>query len=113
MPDPNARSGGPVTCLPDLPGPDGIVLSEHDLSGIPAPFSSSVFVLPPGTSTDVDLHDVVETWFVGSGEGRLEHEGKAHLVVTGDSFHFASREPHRVHNTGSTPLTVFSVWWSA
>ncbi|MEW2485787.1 cupin domain-containing protein [Streptomyces sp. NPDC048411] len=106
-------TGGPVALLAEFPGPDGIVLREHDLGAIPAPFSSSVFVVPPGAVTDIDVHDVVETWFVGSGEGTVEYAGQQHPVRTGDSFHFATRRPHRVRSTGSTPLTVFSVWWSA
>ncbi|WP_328941446.1 cupin domain-containing protein [Streptomyces sp. NBC_00250] len=113
MPDTRAHEGGPVACLAEIAGPDGIVLREHDTSGIPAPFSSSVFVLPPGTTTDVDVHQVVETWFVGAGEGHVEYAGASHPVRTGDSFHFATCRPHRVRNTGNGPLTVFSVWWSA
>ncbi|MFB7447672.1 cupin domain-containing protein [Streptomyces sp. NPDC056194] len=113
MPDTPLHEGGPVSCLAEIPGRDGIVLREHDMTGIPAPFSSSVFVLPPGSTTDVDVHDVVETWFIGVGEGRVEYAGGSHPVRTGDSFHFATRRAHRVSNTGTTPLTVFSVWWSA
>ncbi|MFC9701635.1 cupin domain-containing protein [Streptomyces sp. NPDC056943] len=113
MHDVRAREGGPVASLAEISGPGGIVLREHDPAGVPAPFSSSVFVLPPGTVTDVDIHDVLETWFIGAGEGRVEYAGETYPVRTGDSFHFATRRPHRVHNTGTTPLTVFSVWWSA
>ncbi|MEK2494401.1 cupin domain-containing protein [Kitasatospora purpeofusca] len=113
MSDAPAHPGGPVGCLTPVPGPDGIVLREHDLTGIPAPFSSSVFVLPPGAVTDPDVHDVLETWFVAAGEGDVEYAGATHPVATGDCFHFAGRRPHRVRNTGTTALTVFSVWWSA
>lgn len=108
-----ALAGGLVPLLVEVPGPDGIVLREHDLTGIPAPFSSSVFTVPPGAVTDVDCHDVVETWFIGSGEGTIEYEGERHPVRTGDTFHLATRRPHRVRATGDRTLTVFSVWWSA
>ncbi|MFE5943001.1 cupin domain-containing protein [Streptomyces sp. NPDC056480] len=113
MHDAPLSGGGPLTCLPEIPGPDGITLREHDLTGVPAPFSSSVFVVPPGAATDVDVHGVVETWFIGAGEGHVEYAGDAYPVRTGDSFHFATRERHRVRNSGTGALTVFSVWWSA
>lgn len=108
---PAPAAGGLVGWLEQIHGPDGIVVSKHDLSDIPAPFSSSMVIVPPGAATDVDVHDVVETWFVGSGEGAVEYAGEEHLVHAGDAFHFATRRPHRVRSIGSAPLLVFSVWW--
>lgn len=106
-------AGGPVPRSTEQILAGGMLLGEHDLTGIAAPYSSAVFVLPPGAWSDPDVHDALETWFIGAGQGLLEYDGQSFTVRAGDAFHLAARRPHRLRNTGSGDLTAFSVWWSA
>ena len=77
-----------------------------------APFKGSRFVVPVGAATDLDQHDVRECWFIASGTGALEYDGRVVRVAARDVVHMDSQRPHRVVNDGTEPLSVFSVWWA-
>lgn len=76
-----------------------------------APFELAVFSIEPATSTPLDSHAVRECWLVAAGQGLVHYDGGCYRVGSGSALLFESHRPHRVENTGPTPLTIFSVWW--
>lgn len=77
-----------------------------------APFKSSRFVVYPGQTSPVDLHDVKECWFIAAGKGIVTYDGAAEVPVkTGDVLFYDSRKSHSISNTGEQELLIFSVWW--
>ncbi|GAA3808384.1 hypothetical protein GCM10022226_30620 [Sphaerisporangium flaviroseum] len=75
------------------------------------PFNASRFEVPPGRTTELDVHDVAELWMVRSGHGTVVSGGTTLDVAPGEMVYFAGRVPHQVTNTGTDRLRVFSVWW--
>lgn len=75
------------------------------------PFTAARFEVPPGATTELDVHDVVELWMVRSGTGTVVSGEETFDVAPGAMVYFASRVPHRITNTGSDQLRLFSVWW--
>ena len=98
------------------PYESGMVIEEVD-AAVPAvagwPFEASRFEVPPGATSERDEHDVAELWMVRSGRGTVDSDGTTLSVGPGDMVYFASRVPHRVTNTGTDKLRLFSVWWQA
>jgi len=77
----------------------------------PAPFEVARWSVAPGKANDLDTHVSREVWLVISGEGRLKWRDQSATIRAGDAVAFDTRVPHQVHNTGSEPLRVFSVYW--
>jgi mannose-6-phosphate isomerase-like protein (cupin superfamily) len=75
------------------------------------PFTAARFEVPPGATTELDVHDVVELWMVRSGTGAVVSGDTTMDVAPGAMVYFASRVPHRITNTGTDHLQLFSVWW--
>jgi mannose-6-phosphate isomerase-like protein (cupin superfamily) len=76
------------------------------------PFRYSKFTVAPGKTSRPDQHEVLETWVILSGEGRLFYDGRTLLVKVGDVVRFESQHVHRITNDGGADLTVFSFWWT-
>ncbi len=75
------------------------------------PFKAARFEVPPGSTSELDVHEVAELWMVSAGTGTV-HSGDTTLDVgPGAMVYFAGRVPHQVTNTGTDQLRVFSVWW--
>jgi mannose-6-phosphate isomerase-like protein (cupin superfamily) len=77
----------------------------------PAPFEVARWSVAPGKANDLDTHVSREVWLVISGEGRLKWRDQSTTIRAGDAVAFDTKVPHQVHNTGSEPLRVFSVYW--
>jgi mannose-6-phosphate isomerase-like protein (cupin superfamily) len=77
----------------------------------PAPFEVARWSVAPGKANDLDTHLSREVWLVISGEGRLKWRDQSVTIRAGDAVAFDTKVPHQVHNTGSEPLRVFSVYW--
>jgi mannose-6-phosphate isomerase-like protein (cupin superfamily) len=94
-------------------GAEGMVVEELSTNEQPsfAPFKASRWVVPVTGASDVDQHVVKEIWFIASGIGVLEYDGRTVHVAARDVLHMESQKPHRVVNVGAEPLVVFSVWW--
>lgn len=93
----------------------GMVMEEVAAAATPGapdwPFTAARFEVPPGATSELDVHDVAELWMVRSGAGTVVSGDTTVRVGAGEMVHFASRVPHQVTNTGTEPLRVFSVWW--
>lgn len=92
----------------------GMVIEEVDpaATGAPAwPFEASRFEVPPGATTERDVHDVSELWLVRTGTGTVTSDGSTVDVGPGDMVFFAGRVPHQITNPGPERLRLFSVWW--
>jgi mannose-6-phosphate isomerase-like protein (cupin superfamily) len=77
-----------------------------------APFRASIFTVPAGASSPRDQHEVRECWVVLAGTGVLTTDAGTQRLDPNTMTYFASNQPHEVRNDGSTPLRIFSVWWS-
>ena len=75
------------------------------------PFKASRFEVPPGRTSELDVHDVAELWMVRSGSGTVISGGTTLEVSPGEMVYFAGQVPHQITNTGTAPLRLFSVWW--
>jgi mannose-6-phosphate isomerase-like protein (cupin superfamily) len=90
----------------------GMVMEEVAARGAEQwPFTAARFEVPPGVTTELDVHDVVELWMVRSGTGTVVSGDTTMDVAPGAMVYFASRVPHRITNTGTDQLRLFSVWW--
>jgi mannose-6-phosphate isomerase-like protein (cupin superfamily) len=94
---------------------DGMTLSLVDMTrlrGGPAPVRMSRFELAPGAQSPLDTHEDREMWMFAQGSGRLGYRGEPPVEVrAGDVVEFEAGSSHTLHNTGSEPLVVFSIWW--
>jgi mannose-6-phosphate isomerase-like protein (cupin superfamily) len=75
------------------------------------PVSSARFVVDPGASTEVDIHDVVEVWTVTAGRGTVLTGGTSRELTVNESIFFPTRVDHQLVNSSDAPVEVFSVWW--
>ncbi|MEG9883944.1 MAG: cupin domain-containing protein [Hyphomicrobiales bacterium] len=91
---------------------DGIRFSEFDLAGAKAPFEASCFIVAPGVTTDPDRHAVREIWFIASGAAEVYVDEQSYQVKAGTALLFQPQQVHRLDNSGTEPVRVFSVWWS-
>lgn len=98
-----------VECAEPERYPSGMVVEEAASGGWP--FTAARFEVPPGATSELDVHDVAELWMVREGTGTITSGATTMEVSPGSMVHFASRVPHQVTNTGSGALRVFSVWW--
>ncbi len=93
----------------------GMVVEEvaRDATSGPAqwPFKAARFEVPPGSTTELDVHDVAELWMVRSGRGTVRSGGETFDVSAGEMVFFASRVTHQITNTSTGWLRLFSVWW--
>jgi mannose-6-phosphate isomerase-like protein (cupin superfamily) len=96
--------------------PPGMLLRVYDMpgGGEPlAPFEVSHWSLQPGTDSGDDLHGARELWLIAAGRGEMTCGGATMQVAAGDVISIEPRQPHRLVNTGSGPVEVFSVWWAS
>lgn len=98
-----------VACAAPERYPSGMVVEEAEGAGWP--FTAARFEVPPGATSELDVHDVAELWMVREGTGTITSGAATMEVSPGSMVHFASRVPHQVTNTGTETLRVFSVWW--
>ncbi len=93
----------------------GMVVEEVARDATPGtaqwPFKAARFEVPPGSTTDLDVHDVAELWMVRSGHGTVRSGGEVFDVSPGEMVFFASRVTHQITNTSTGRLRLFSVWW--
>ena len=93
----------------------GMVLALVDMSvlrGGPAPVRMSRFELAPGARSPLDEHDEREMWMFAQGSGMLSYRGQPPVrVAAGDVVELEAGASHTLHNIGSEPLIVFSIWW--
>ena len=47
----------------------------------------------------------------GSGSGRLLLDGEPMRVSAGDSLFYDSFRRHQLHNDGTEPIEIISIWW--
>lgn len=93
---------------------DGVVLTEFDLANLSlnVPFKSSFFTVPPESTSDEDVHDVLEIWVVASGELTVHLNEDRHDLTTGQAIIFAPQHVHRAQNKTKNAAAVVSLWWS-
>lgn len=90
----------------------GMVIEEAGPpAAAPWPFTAARFEVPPGATSELDVHDVVELWMVRTGTGTVVSGDTTVPIAPGSMVYFASRVPHQVTNTGTDRLRLFSVWW--
>ncbi|HEY7482843.1 MAG TPA: cupin domain-containing protein [Streptosporangiaceae bacterium] len=93
----------------------GMVIEEVSGDATPSPagwpFKASRFEVPPGSTTELDVHDVVELWMVRAGRGTVASGTDVFDVGAGEMVFFPSRVSHQITNTGTDVLRLFSVWW--
>lgn len=104
----------PVEELKSTPsGPvEGICFAEVDGRSV-APFRASRWSVRPGEWSNWDRHDVLEIWMVAAGTGSVWREEHETIVGPGDVVFMPRQVAHRLHNTGSATMSLFSVWWPA
>ncbi|MCL2093695.1 MAG: cupin domain-containing protein [Treponema sp.] len=67
-------------------------------------------VLDPGCSIGYHQHDSeTEYYFILSGTGEVDDNGKPVQVKAGDSVITADGESHSIKNTGQEPLVLYAV----
>lgn len=96
---------------------NAMVVDEIDFGHIAqqpiAPFKGSKFIVYPGQTSPLDVHDVIECWFVASGSGIVTYGGiQKEMIKPGDVLYFQPQQSHEVWNNGTENLLIFSVWWS-
>lgn len=96
-----ATPSGPVEGI-CLPGPGGQQA---------APFEASRWGLDPGERTSWDQHQVLEVWLVAAGAGSVWRGEEQTPVGPGDVVLMPSQVRHRLHNTGTSRMSLFSIWW--
>ena len=92
----------------------GIGYGEFDLTTLAdenAPFKSSLITVEIGASTPVDQHQVRECWYIISGTGKLNYQGKEQNVGPEQMLFFESHHSHFIQNTSNEALKILSLWW--
>lgn len=95
--------------------PPGMVLRTFSMpSDDPtAPLEVSHWRLSHGADSGDDLHDGRELWLIAAGRGEITAGRASMEVAAGDAILIQPNQPHRLENTGTDPVEVFSVWWSS
>src|SRR4051812_4270965 len=76
------------------------------------PFKGSRFVVYPGQTSPLDVHQVKECWFIASGKGIIYYADDITMEVNqGDILYFDSNKSHQVLNNYTKDLLIFSIWW--
>ncbi|AQW31772.1 cupin domain-containing protein (plasmid) [Ralstonia syzygii subsp. celebesensis] len=77
-----------------------------------ATFEASRFEVAVGGFSPPEKHPEREIWMIAAGSGRLYYRGEVTDVQSGDCLTFDPNVEHSVHNTGTEPMRIFSVWWT-
>ncbi|MDB0507888.1 sugar-binding protein [Ralstonia solanacearum] len=77
-----------------------------------ATFEASRFEVAVGGFSPPEKHPEREVWMIAAGSGRLDYRGEVTEVRSGDCLTFDPNVEHSVHNTGTEPMRIFSVWWT-
>ena len=91
-----------------LDRPSGAKLGIVDL---PANFTLARIHVPVGVTTAEDHHEVREVWLVQSGGGVLALDGVKQRISAGDMLFYDSFRRHQLHNDGTEPVDIISIWW--
>jgi len=79
-----------------------------------APFNGGKFIVEPGATSKLDVHEVRECWIVSEGKGDLSINNQDSKVISPGEFHFfESMNSHQITNTGDKILIIYSIWWNA
>ena len=88
----------------------GLGITEELLSPtLSAPLELLISTIPPGADSEFYAHDGAEAGLVMQGTLQLWVGERHFQLATGDSFAFASSEPHRCANLGKRPAKVLWV----
>ena len=94
----------------------GFRVDEFDLAhpgtSWAAPFEMSLFCIEAGSESVPESHEDAELWLVAAGVGLMSHGEQVLELRPGCVVSIEPGIVHKVMNTGSTALQVFSVWWS-
>ncbi|KFX28557.1 cupin domain-containing protein [Ralstonia solanacearum] len=85
---------------------------DLDFLGAVATFEASRFEVAVGGFSPPEKHPEREIWMIAAGSGRLDYRGEVTEVRSGDCLTFDPDVEHSVHNTGTEPMRIFSVWWT-
>lgn len=106
---------GVVAIQAQAPAPSGIkrnVLVKDDLAPMPAMTAYVVeSELAPGAASGWHTHDGHDFDYVRSGEAILEQEGKPpQTLKAGMGIHILPGVKHNVHNDGTEPFKIATVY---
>jgi quercetin dioxygenase-like cupin family protein len=88
----------------------GLGITEELLSpNLSGPLEMLISTIHPGADSEFYVHDGAEAGLVMSGTLELWVGERQFRLEQGDSFAFASTEPHRCANLGTEPVKVFWV----
>ena len=88
----------------------GLGITEELLSPtLSAPLELLISTIHPGADSEFYAHDGAEAGLVMQGTLQLWVGERHFQLATGDSFAFASSEPHRCANLGKRPAKVLWV----
>lgn len=93
---------------------EGVTLKEidFDIDGErKSGFHMATFDVAGKTVSDIDQHDVRETWLVLDGESELLSGDSKQIVRKGDVIYIESQVAHQLNNTSDETLRVLALWW--
>lgn len=65
--------------------------------------------IPPGNNSPLHRHNCEEVYYVLSGSGEIESEGKRYPFEAGDAMYNKENTLHRVFNTGTETVRLLVV----
>jgi quercetin dioxygenase-like cupin family protein len=92
----------------------GVTLDEVDFNvdgERKSGFHMATFDVAAKTTSDVDQHDVRETWLILEGQSELLSGTTTQTVSRGDVIYIESQTAHQLKNTSDETLRVLALWW--
>lgn len=93
---------------------EGVTLDEIDFTvegERKSGFHMATFDVAARTVSDVDQHDVRETWLILEGRSELISGQTTRTVQKGDIVYLETQTPHQLNNTSDDTLRVLALWW--
>lgn len=93
---------------------EGVTLDEIDFNidgERKSGFHMATFDVAGKTVSDVDQHDVRETWLILDGESELLSGDTKQTVRKGDVVYIESQITHQLNNISDNTLRVLALWW--
>lgn len=93
---------------------EGVTLDEVDFEvngEQKSSFHMATFDVHGKTLSDVDQHDVRETWLILEGQSELLSGDTTQTVRKGDVVYIESQIAHQLNNTSDETLRVLAMWW--